>query len=157
MNPNFVMTSRWRLQAEAARVWPLIGHSQAWAQWLPSIEPTPEHRNRLRWHMPWPWAAEFEIAAVQSTPPQEFTCQLHGPLRARWSWLLEAQASAPVDLTLRVEICLDRPWRRRLSPLLLPWLAQRHFAALRAGVPRLGRLLACEASRPSEWAGHTRV
>jgi hypothetical protein len=152
MNASFVMTSRWWVDAEPARVWPLVGDCRDWPRWLQSIHAQP---GALAWRMPWPWASSFVLRPGRAPAPRQQDQWLCGPVRVRCQGLIDAQPGRATAVTLRLGISLDRPWLRHSAPWLLPWVAQRHFAAIRSSVPRLGELLGCPVGAPSEWAGYT--
>ncbi|MBA4215969.1 MAG: hypothetical protein IIA03_12420 [Proteobacteria bacterium] len=151
MDASFVMTSRWWLDADPQRVWPLVGDCRHWPRWLQSMQ---EQREALHWRMPWPWASSFEVQDGQCAMPHHQDQWLIGPVRVRCDALVETQPVDRVAVTLRLQLSLDRPWLRHTAPSLLPWVARQHFIAMQQSVPRLGELLNCPVSLPSRWAGY---
>lgn len=151
MNACFVMTSRWWVDAAPVLVWPLVGDCRLWPQWLPSMR---ERHGALDWRMPWPWPGHFEVHEGGTGTLHQQDQWLRGPLRVHCLGVIEGPPGERVSVTLRLGVSLDRPWLQRAAPWLLPWVAQRHFAAVQAGVPRLGQLLGCPVGIPSRWAGY---
>ena len=115
MDASFVMTSRWWLDADPQRVWPLVGDCRHWPRWLQSMQ---EQREALHWRMPWPWASSFEVQDGQCAMPHHQDQWLIGPVRVRCDALVETQPVDRVAVTLRLQLSLDRPWLRTPPPTL---------------------------------------
>ncbi len=152
MNASFVMTSRWWVDAEPARVWALLGDCRSWPRWLPSMQ---LRHEALAWCMPWPWASHFNVRPGRDPGRHQQDQWLSGPVRVRCQGLIDLEPDERAAVTLRLQLCLDRPWLRHTAPCLLPWVARRHFTAIESGVPRLAELLGCRAGPPSKWVGYT--
>lgn len=152
MDASFVMTSRWWLDADPDRVWPLVSDCRNWPRWLQSMQ---WQRQALAWRMPWPWASRFAVRTGQAMARHQQDQWLNGPVRVRCHALLETQPGERVAVTLRLRLSLDRPWLHHTAPCFLPWVARQHFDAVQQSVPRLGELLDCPVGLPSRWAGYT--
>ncbi len=164
MNSRCVLISRWGLAAPREQVWDVLVHPEHWPRWWPRLESVrrtvPGDRaglgavSEFRWRSGLGYRVEFAVSTVRVQEPCEIEGAVSGGLRGCGLWLLE-EAGRGSRLTYRWDVELQRPWMRRLAPLLWPLFAARHFRVMREGACAMARLLDCEAGRVEEWSSLT--
>ena len=172
VNDRHVMTARWRLEAPASAVWPLLADLPGWPRWWPHLraprrQPPAARSGRAE-------VAEFEQRGVWSWPPWttglRVTTTHVEPLRLmEWSaeadagalaslagagcWLIEP-AGGGTEVTLRWSRRVAAPrWSQIWLGLIVEW---QHFRQMRAGAAGMAALLQCRAPAVSQWAAHRR-
>jgi len=154
-----VMTSRWRLDTAAHRVWPLLLDGAGWPGWwrcVRAVQPLAEpHHWQLNWQAPW-WLPA--VSTVQLGPADEAAglvqAQVSGDLAGQWTWVLDARADGGCTVTFRWVLS---PPAAALGPWLDDWLLLRlqrqHQADMGASAAKLSARLACRCGPVRQWCG----
>jgi hypothetical protein len=154
MGPSFIITTHWRAEASAARVWPLLAHAAHWPRWWSSISrtdliPTSGPPDGRPWRLALGRPLQLAVATLASQPHQWLTVRLRGDVQGQATFTLGQDAPNGLDITCRCELQLpaaDMPgwalWvQRRIRKLLLT-LAQD-----------MGRALECRVHILDSWQG----
>lgn len=151
MKYRFVLTSQWRLDCSASRVWTLLEDVGTWPAWWPEVsevslldQGAQDGTGRsagLVWRTPLPYRLRLQITRTRALPPLELEGTACGDLDGCGLWLLEPQPDDGVIVTCRWDVCLSRAWMRRLTPLLGPLFAWSHFRVMRSGARGMARYL----------------
>jgi Polyketide cyclase / dehydrase and lipid transport len=163
MSQRVVLTSRWRLDAPAAAVWPLLTDIESWPSWWPYVrrvrlvERAPSSPQGDVAELVWRTALLYGICVRVTTTafeaPSRLEGRAEGDLTGFGAWLLEPVDAYGVDITYRWELLLERRWMRVLSFLLRPLFEWNHFVVMRAGAQGMAQRLGCRVSQRREWSG----
>lgn len=169
MKSRFVLVSRWNLPVPREQVWKLLIHPESWPAWWPRLESArrvvagdADGRGAVTefsWSSGLGYRVEFAVSTVRVDEPSEIEGEVHGNVRGNGLWLLEeagaGEGGQGARLTYRWDVELQKPWMRRLAPLLWPVFAARHFRVMRDGAGAMARQLGCQAGPVEEWSSLT--
>lgn len=160
---HFVLTSRWRVDANADAVWRLLTDIEGWPRWWRHVrqarivEPGgADHVGRvvaLEWATAMPYRLRLRVTTTRIERGCEIEGCTEGDLRGRGLWIIEAAGPQATDITYRWDMHLHRPWMRRFAFVMRPFFEWSHFVVMREGALGMGRALGAQVRLVSEWAG----
>lgn len=168
---HLVFISRFRLQSDPQAVWRMLTEAAPWPHWWPGlrqasrgrVDPSIDdaldadasnHRRGFDWHSAFAITAPLHLNITFLDPPRLIEGRVPGHWMGSALWLVEPLAGeSAIDVTLRWECGLHRPWMRRLTWLIRPALASCHFNSVRAGARAMATRLGCRLSGLSGWSG----
>ena len=166
MNPHFVLTSRWRMDIDAAPLWALLTDIPSWPRWWPQVKRVRVlqraagdpvgNLTQIDWSSAPLNDLRLQLLTTAAERPRLLEGRASGDLRGLGAWILEPTPDGGVELTCRCEVELDRSWMRSLAPLLRPVLEGKLFAVVRAGAQGMAQALGCRHWGSHEWSGHRR-
>jgi hypothetical protein len=147
---QMMMLSEFHVSAPQQRVWEALTHPEEWPQWWHYVEQvelleTGDAQDvgalrRLHWGTRLPYAIDLVVRTTVVAEPRVLEVAASGDLAGQGCWNLEPTDSGTcVRYTWNVQ--LDKPWMRRLAPLLKPVFAWNHHAVMREGAAGLARHL----------------
>ena len=163
---RFVLTSRWRLDTTADRVWQLLTDVETWPRWWRDVR----HAQLLSrastapvgdvvaidWASALLYRVHLRVTTTVAEHARVLEGRADGDLHGHGLWLLDPVGPDQVDLTYRWDVVLHRPWMRRLAFLLRPLFEWNHFVVMRAGARGMAAALGCRLGGKHEWAGAMR-
>lgn len=159
MTPDFVLVSRWHIAAPVQTVWAALADPQGWPHWWPHVRSVRLLRGgnaddigslrRIEWGSALGYGITLDVSTTRIVKSREIEGHARGDLEGVGLWRIEADGDV-TRVTYRWAVSLQRPWMRRLLPLLRPVFAWNHHAVMRAGARGLARhlsapLIACAA------------
>lgn len=151
------LVTHWRLGAPVDRVWAALTDPERWPLWWPQVRSVRTLRaggadglgsvRRIEWSTRLPFDLVIEVEATEALRHERLRVRSCGPLRGEGIWLLRADG-AFTDVTTLWRVELQRPWMRRLAPLLAPPLRWNHEGVMRAGAAGLARHLMGSKAEP---------
>jgi hypothetical protein len=163
---HYVLTSRWRLDAPADRVWQLLTDIDGWPRWWRYVRRVrvvaaggPDSLGQvtaIEWTSALPYRIRLLVRTTRSERGRQLEGRTDGDLQGHGTWVLEAAAGVTVDVTYRWDVELRKPWMRVLAFLLRPLFEWNHFVVMRAGAQGMARALGCRVLRAEEWSGAMR-
>jgi hypothetical protein len=148
---EFVLLSRWRIDAPIRRVWDELHDPTGWPRWWPYVAAVDKLDSGdpdgigacycFHWTSRLPYSIKLQTHVVEVATPHTIRATASGDLQGEGTWRLhEHGASTIVEYTWRVT--LDRAWMRLFAPLLRPAFTWNHNAVMAAGEQGLRRHLA---------------
>ena len=160
MPHRLILISRWRVEASASAVWPLLANVQTWPAWWPVVQRVERSAAsplgdlaELHWGSALPCAINLRLKTVGAERLRRLAYQAQGRFQGLGIWLIEPAEGGWVSVSYRWEVTLDRPWMRALSLLLRPMFDWNLFRVMRAAAISMGRQLRCRVEHLSEWTG----
>ena len=146
----FRFEEQWTLPgATTAEVYETLAHGEWLPLWwrgvyekaeklTPTATPEVGDRLKVRARGALPYKLDFILEAVELTPDRRVVVQTYGDFDGRWSADLTERADG-VHVAIVWEVRVEKPWLKRLAPLLRPafawnhrWTTPRGEAGLRA-------------------------
>jgi len=148
---HFQLLTHWHLDAPRGRVWAVLRRPERWPRWWRYVASVQERapgdsagigaRHGVHWTSKLPYSLTLETEVVELQTPTRIRVRAHGDLEGEGLWELRDEgAGTAVDYTWRVT--LDKPWMRRLAPLMRPVFEWNHHAVMAAGEQGLAAYLA---------------
>ena len=151
---EFVLLSRWRIDAPIQSVWNALHDPTGWPTWWPYVASVEKidsgdpdgigARYRFHWTSRLPYSIRIDTHVVEVAKPRTIRAAASGDLHGEGTWRLQEDGAATlVEYTWRVS--LDRAWMRLFAPLLRPAFTWNHNAVMAAGEQGLQRYLAASS------------
>jgi uncharacterized protein YndB with AHSA1/START domain len=163
---HHVLTSRWRLDAPAERVWQLLTDIDGWPRWWRYVRQVrvvaaggPDAVGQvvaIEWASALPYRIRLQVTTTRTERARQLEGRADGDLQGCGTWVLEPAAADTVDVTYRWDVTLHKPWMCVTAFLLRPLFEWNHFVVMRAGAQGMAQVLGCRVLRASEWAGAMR-
>jgi len=139
---DFVLVTRWRIDAARDAVWEALKHPLEWPRWWRYVRAVDEidagdadgvgARYRFQWGSRLPYSIRLLTTVTTIEKPRTISARAEGDLRGTGTWRLDGDERATrVEYTWSVD--LDRAWMRTLLPVLRPAFAWNHNAVMAAG------------------------
>jgi len=166
MNPNWVLTSRWRMDTGAAAVWTLLTDVEAWPRWWRYVRraqvldrgpgsPVGDV-TQIDWSSALFFGIRLRMVTTVAERPRLLEDHTSGDLRGTGAWILEPTTEGGVDVTYRREVELHRRWMRHSAAVLRPVFEWNHFVVMRAGACGMAQALGCRVWHAREWSSQRR-
>jgi len=166
MNPHFVLTSRWRMNTDAAPVWALLTDVETWPRWWRCVRHVRVLARapgspigdvaQIHWSSALFYGIHLHMVTAVADRPRLLEVHASGDLSGAGAWILEPTSDGGVDVTYRWEVELHRGWMRRGVAVLRPVFEWNHFVVMRSGARGMARALGCRLWQAREWSGHRR-
>ena len=148
MSADYHLTSHWRVPGTLDEVAAVLRQPRDLVRWWPEVylEVRVDDQGdagqivHVRSRGRLPYTLRWSFREVEQRWPHGATIEASGDLTGHGVWTLE-QAGREVLLTYRWQVSADKPWLRRLSPLLQPLFAWNHHWAMARGEAGLRREL----------------
>jgi Polyketide cyclase / dehydrase and lipid transport len=163
MNPTFVMTSAWWLEAPPQAPWQLIADAPGWPTWWRSIRAVcgaragGEDGRTALWRAASGLRLSLRVRPRVAEPCDLIEWQIHGDLRARATWVVAEARPGGCDVISRWEFMPvpgGSPGLRTITRVLLE---RSHFRRMRACASDMGSVLGCRTTRLREWSCRSRA
>ena len=156
---QFTLESAWELASPVEAVWSLLRSVATWPQWWrPNLRAVTRLRegdpegvgqiDRFTWRGALPYVLHIDIEVLELSPQRRIVGRARGDVSGTGTWSLRPTATGTqVHYCWQVDV--DKPWMRRLLPLLRPVFAWNHHAVMRAGAAGMARALSGPPSPPA--------
>jgi uncharacterized protein YndB with AHSA1/START domain len=135
---EYVFIDEWDVDAPQERVFAALADARTYPRWwTPTYQASeadgpPEvgraSRQRFKGRLPYTLTTLSRIVRLE--PPVEFEVEVEGDLRGRGVWTLTARDGG-VHVRFDWRVYADRPFLRRLTPVLRPLFRWNHNVAIR--------------------------
>jgi carbon monoxide dehydrogenase subunit G len=126
---EFVLVSDWRIPAPIEAVWAALHDVEKWPKWWPYVKQVTEiepvdadgvgARRAFVWATRLPYRIAFEMRTTRVRRPVLMEGRASGDLNGTGRWDLELTAYG-TRVRYEWRVSADKPWMRRLAPLLRP-------------------------------------
>jgi hypothetical protein len=154
--PEYRLTTVWRIDAPAQRVYEAICEPRRWPAWWRGVKEVVELERgdplgvgslqRYTWKGPLPYALTFTVRVVRVSPFAALEGIASGDLEGTGRWLFRQEGAVT---SVRYEWCVTttRPWMNLLAPVARPFFEWNHHHIMREGGNGLARLLGARLLR----------
>ena len=139
---RFSLSTLWRLEAPADRVWDALYDVHSWPTWWSYVRGVTELApgdargvgalRRYTWTSRLPYSLTFEMRATVVERPFRLEGVAVGELDGTGRWTLQ-QAGSATSVRYDWDVATTRPWMNALAPLLAPAFRWNHGAVMAAG------------------------
>ncbi len=147
---EFLLISRWRIEAPLTRVWNALHEPADWPRWWRYVAAVDKlaagdaegvgARYRFHWTSRLPYSIRLTTEVTEIARHRLIRASASGDLQGEGVWRLQ-ESAAGTDVEYTWKVNLDRAWMRLFAPLLRPVFTWNHNAVMAAGEQGLGRHL----------------
>lgn len=153
---QFHLTTDWRLDAPPEAVWAVLTVPEDWPSWWRAVErvetlDTGDAQGigalrRMTWRTALPYALTFDMRTTRVEPMTTIEGRAEGELSGLGRWTLTPDGGGTQNrpgTNVRYDWIVDveKPWMRRLAPLLRPVFAWNHGKVMDWGREDIARKL----------------
>lgn len=153
LSNEYVWHSDWFVDAPVDQVWKALSRPEDWPRWWPFLASVRDLApgdgrgvgalRHFEWRTRLPYRVRLDMETLEVAPGHLLSARAGGDAEGLGTWrLLGLGKHTRVAYEWRIR--LDRPWMRRLAPLLAPLFKWNHDAVMAAGQAGLRRFLAGE-------------